>query len=347
MEGGDTLRLKYATLLHIVDYGNFKTVEIDNPWKKGAILHRYVLADRDKPLPSSLPEGSLIRIPADRTVVFTAAHCQLMGWLGAQQQLSGVADLKYIKVDYVKEGVNHGQIADCGDGMNPVVEKIIDMKPDLLMVSPFENSGGYGRLDDIGIPLVECADYMETSPLARAEWMKFYGMLLGKGHEADSLFEEVETHYQQLCEEASKTKTRTSILTEKLTGGTWYVPGGKSSVGQLIADANGTYAWSKDSHSGSLAMTFETVLDKAGNADVWIFNHFGSGDLTYNRLASEYAGYQEIKAFKDHRVYYVDSEKVPYFEEVSFKPYLLLSDYIAILHPDSKIQQLNYYRPVK
>ena len=162
MEGGDTLRLKYATLLHIVDYGNFKTVEIDNPWKKGAILHRYVLADRDKPLPSSLPEGSLIRIPADRTVVFTAAHCQLMGWLGAQQQLSGVADLKYIKVDYVKEGVNHGQIADCGDGMNPVVEKIIDMKPDLLMVSPFENSGGYGRLDDIGIPLVECADYMET-----------------------------------------------------------------------------------------------------------------------------------------------------------------------------------------
>ena len=172
-------------------------------------------------------------------------------------------------------------------------------------------------------------------------------MLLGKGHEADSLFEKVETHYQQLCEEASKTKTRTSILTEKLTGGTWYVPGGKSSVGQLIADANGTYAWSKDSHSGSLAMTFETVLDKAGNADVWIFNHFGSGDLTYNRLASEYAGYQEIKAFKDHRVYYVDSEKVPYFEEVSFKPYLLLSDYIAILHPDSKIQQLNYYRPVK
>ena len=310
-------------------------------------MHRYVLVEKDSTLPSPLPQGTVIRVPADRAVVFTAAHCQLMKWLGALQQLSGVADLKYIKIEDVQKGVREGRIADCGDGMNPVVEKIIDIKPQLLMVSPFENSGGYGRLEDIDIPLVECADYMETFPLARAEWMKFYGLLWGKSHEADSLFEEVETQYLRLCDQASKTDTQPSILTEKLTGGTWYVPGGQSSVGMLIQDAHGQYAWENDTHSGSLAMTFETVLDKAGDADVWLFNHYGSGDLTYQRLASEYAGYQQIKAFKNKKVYYVDSQRVPYFEEVSFKPQLLLGDYIAILHPDTSTGGLRYYRPVK
>ena len=96
-------------------------------------------------------------------MVFTTAHCQLMQWLQAEQQLSGVADLKYILLDYVQEGVKKGEITDCGDGMNPVIEKIIDIKPDLLMVSPFENSGGYGQLEEIDIPLMECADYHDAA----------------------------------------------------------------------------------------------------------------------------------------------------------------------------------------
>ena len=215
------------------------------------------------------------------------------------------------------------------------------------MLSPFENSGGYGRLESIGIPLIECADYMETSALARAEWMRFYGLLLGKEQEADSLFAVIDSCYHQLTTLAKTAKSQRSIINEKLTGSTWYVPGGKSTVGRLIADANGQYAWSSDSHSGSLAMTFETVLDKAGDSDVWIFNHFGSGLLTYDRLASEYAGYKQMKAFKQHNTWYVDTQRVPYFEEVSFHPDYLLRDYITLLHPELGFGLPKYYAPVK
>ena len=345
-EDGDTLRMKYATLLHIVKYDGYTTATIDNPWNPGTILHKYVLVEKNAPLPSPLPSGTLVRIPTEKNVVFNTAHCQLMEWLGAEKQLSGVADLKYILIPYVKEGVASGSIADCGDGMNPVIEKVVDLSPDLLMLSPFENSGGYGRLESLGIPLMECADYMESSALARAEWMLFYGILLGKERESDSLFAVVDSSYHSLMSTAKSSKSKRSIITEKLTGSTWYVPGGKSTVGRLISDANGSYAWSGDTHSGSLAMTFETVLDKAGESDVWIFNYFGSGNLTYSRLASEYSGYKQMQAFKSHETWYVDTQQVPYFEEVSFRPDYLLRDYITLLHPELGLGHPRYYSPV-
>ena len=281
---GDTIQLKYAQLLHIVKHDGYTIVSIDNPWKEGKTLHNYVIVNKDAPLPSPMPEGTLVRVPTEKNIVFNTSHCQLMGWLGAESQLAGVADLKYILVPFVKEGVAEGRIADCGNGMSPIIEKIVDLKPDLLMLSPFENSGGYGRLEGIGIPLLECADYMEHSALARAEWMKFYGLLLGKERQADSLFHLVDSCYHALKSTAQKANGSPFIITEKLTGSTWYVPGGKSTVSGIISDANGKYAWSNDTHAGSLPMTFETVLDKAGGADVWIFNHFGSGLLTYDRL---------------------------------------------------------------
>ena len=343
---GDTISLRFATLLHIVKYDGYTSVTIDNPWKKDVPLHRYILVERDRDLPSSLPEGTVVRIPVEHAVVFTASHCQLLEWLHAQKQLSGVADLKYMSIPWVQEGVSAGTITDCGDGMNPVIERIIDMEPDLLMLSPFENSGGYGQLEDIHIPLMECADYMEASALGRAEWMKFYGMLFGKEHEADSLFNVVLQSYTALKDSARKVSDTHSIITEKLTCSTWYVAGGQSTVGQLIADANGTYTWSDDQHSGSLSMTFETVLDKAGDSDVWIFNYYGSGRLTYARLASEYPGYKEMKAFKEHNTWYVDTQSVRYFEEVPFRPDFLLRDYICLLHPDLGFGQPKYYSPV-
>lgn len=343
---GDTIPMKYATLLHIVKHDGYTTVSIDNPWKEGRTLHKYVLVEKSVPLPSPIPDGTVIRIPTEKNIVFNTSHCQLMSWLDAESQLSGVADFKYILVPFVKEGVTTGRITDCGDGMNPIIEKIVDLKPDLLMISPFENSGGYGRLEALGIPLLECADYMEHSALARAEWMKFYGLLLGKEHQADSLFHLVDSCYHSLKATAHKTKDQPSIITEKLTGSTWYVPGGKSTISGIIEDANGHYAWSRDTHSGSLAMTFETVLDKAGEADVWVFNFFGSGKLTYDRLASEYSGYREMKAFKQHQIWYVDTQRVPYFDQVPFRPDYLLRDYIILLHPELNLGTPHYYSPV-
>ena len=267
-EQGGTLALKYAQLLSVMDCGDYAVATLKNPWKEGYTLHRYVLVPRDAPMPVHLPKGTVIRIPLQKAVVFTTVHSALLMTLGCQDKIAGVADLKYIKIPWIQEQVAQGKIVDCGDGMSPVIEKIIDLHPDAILLSPFENSGGYGRLEEIDIPLVECAEYMEVSPLARAEWMRFYGLLFGCQTKADSLFAVVDSSYNALKQRAETAGQGRSVVVDKQVGSVWYVPGGHSTIGQMVKDAGGQYPWAGDDHSGSLSLPFETVLEKASDSEV-------------------------------------------------------------------------------
>ena len=326
-------------------------VELKDPWHEGRILHRYWLTEDSNSKRSSLHTSlsslhsplSTITFPLQRSVVFNTAHASLIGMLNATDRIAGVADLKYMLLPDVQRRVQQGEIVDCGNSMSPDIEQIVSLHADAILLSPFENSGGYGRLEKLGIPIIECADYMETSPLGRAEWMRFYGLLFGCSQQADSLFSMVERAYCSLRDSVS-TSTLPKILTERLTGSTWYVPGGKSTMGRLIADAGATYAWANDDHSGSLALSFETVLSKSGNADVWLMNTSSSQPFTYESLAAEYHGYTQFKAFREQNIYFINTLQVPYFEEVSFRPDLLLRDYITMLHPNPQHPPLRYFQ---
>ena len=160
---GDTIVFKYATQLCVVRYDGYTVATLKNPWKEGMILHQYVLVPANvAKLPAHIPNGTIIRTPLSRSMIFSTVHCAMLMDLGKQDCIAGVADLKYIKIPWIQQQVKEGRISDVGDGLSPVIEKIIDQRPDALFLSPFENSGGYGKLEDIDIPIVECAEYMET-----------------------------------------------------------------------------------------------------------------------------------------------------------------------------------------
>ena len=364
-EAGDTVVFKYATQLSIVRHKDYTEVVVKNPWKEGKILHSYLLvADSIDPqdisyscVPSvasdqrssatfHIPHTStstIVRIPLRRSVMFTTVHCAMLMSFGCEQSIAGVADLKYIKIPWIHEQVKAGRITDVGEGMSPVVEKIIDQRPDALFLSPFENSGGYGRLEEIGIPIIECAEYMEPSPLARAEWLRFYGMLFGCEARADSLFAVVDSSYNAL--KGLFTVVNKKVLLDKVTGSVWYVPGGRSTIGQMIQDAGGNYPWADDDHSGSVSLPFEAVLEKAGEADVWLFRYSSDHDITPAELLSEHHGYDQFKAFRSGEIYGCDVERSLFYEESPFRPDWLLGDYIHILHPDvPNLPPLRYYK---
>jgi iron complex transport system substrate-binding protein len=344
---GDTVSFKYATLLSIVKYDGYTVVSLKNPWKEGITLHNYILLPdtADFTLHASLPKGTIIRTPLRRSIIFTTVHCAMLMSFDKQDCISGVADLKYIKIPWIQEQVRHGRIADVGDGLSPVVEKIIDEHPDAIFLSPFENSGGYGKLEEIDIPLVECAEYMESTPLGRAEWLRFYGMLFGCEQRADSLFNVIDQNYNQLRQMAQKTTTRPSVLVDKVTGSVWYVPGGKSTIGQMIRDAGGLYPWADDEHSGSVSLPFEAVLEKAGETDIWLFRYSGQHDITYDELRGEYHGYDQFRPFRQQQVYGCDVERSYFYEESPFRPDWLLGDFIHILHPEIEgSNSLRYYK---
>lgn len=373
-EGGDTLQMKYAELLTIVKHndGAYTEAIIENPWKKGTTLHKYILVPKgnegdetvarlkdDIRENATLQMGShcdIVRTPLESNVVFTAPHCQLMYELGCKNAITGVCDKDYINIPDIKERVKLSDgkastsdtdkvIIDCGSSMQPDIERIIALKPEGLFISPFENSGGYGKLDKLHIPIIETADYMETSPLGRAEWMKFYGLLFKSEERSDSLFSSIEKEYMTLKAEAAKLPQGLSILTERKMGNVWYVPGGKSTMGILLKDANAKYIFADDTHSGSLAYGPERILSKGTQVDVWAFKYFGGKALSKNDLLAEYEGYKVLKAFNSNSIYQVDTSTQPYFELTSFHPEILLREFIILAHPKAtQFGKLRFYQ---
>lgn len=373
-EGGDTLQMKYAELLTIVKHndGAYTEAIIENPWKKGTTLHKYILVPKGKEgdetvarLKDDIRENAtlqmgshcdIVRTPLESNVVFTAPHCQLMYELGCKNAITGVCDKDYINIPDIKERVKLSDgkastsdtdkvIIDCGSSMQPDIERIISLKPEGLFISPFENSGGYGKLDKLHIPIIETADYMETSPLGRAEWMKFYGLLFKSEERSDSLFSSIEKEYLALKAEAAKLPLGLSILTERKMGSVWYVPGGKSTMGILLKDANAKYIFADDTHSGSLAYGPERILSKGTQIDVWAFKYFGGKALSKSDLLAEYEGYKALKTFNQNSIYQVDTSTQPYFELTSFHPEILLREFIILAHPKAtQFGKLRFYQ---
>lgn len=344
-EGGDTLDLRYAENLKIVSYDGYRVATLRNPWDTLEILHTYVLVGRDEPLPDSLPQGTVVRVPLQKAVIYSSVHCGLMEELGALSAVGGVCDLRYIDLPYVKEGCRTGRIADLGSGMNPDIEKLMALHPDAVMLSPFENSGGYGRLGKLDIPIIECADYMETSSLGRAEWMRFYGLLFGKAAESDSLFARVEADYLWWAGRVADIEDKPTVFADLKSGATWYVPGGRSTVGRTFADAGADYVFSDLKNSGSSPLSFETVYEKAKDADIWLIKYNMPEDKTYRDLKNDYAPHAGFRAFRERRVYGCNTGRVPYYEETPFHPEWLLEDLIKIFHPDvAKAEGGRYFR---
>lgn len=374
----------------------YADVNVANPWKAGTLLHRYILIPKGKEGDETVARLALqrtsgmgcttdtVRTPVERSAVFIAPHCQLMYELGCQQAIRGVCDLDYINIPDVKKraasagnasagkasagnvsaenAATRNSIVDCGSSMAPDIERIIALKPETILLSPFENSGGYGKLDKLHIPIIEAADYMESSPLGRAEWMKFYGMLFGNEEgrvkrkegksngisgscepKADSLFAKIEKEYLKLKADAAGYPKGLSILTERKTGNVWYVPGGQSTIGILLKDANARYIFEDDEHSGSLAMSPEQILAKGKQVDVWAFKYFGGAPLSQAQLLQEYDGYKALAAFGRGNIYQVDTSTVPYFELTSFHPELLLREFIILAHGE-RFGKLKFYK---
>ena len=333
IEAEKAIPLRYAENLSLSATEDYTIARLRNPWDTTRILHTYVLVDKEKSLPADLPEGTLVRTPLSKAVVYSSVHCGLLNQIGALKSIGGVCDLKYIKLQEVQDGCRTGSIADVGNGMNPDIEKIIDLHPDAIMLSPFENSGGYGRVEKLNIPIIECADYMETSALGRAEWMRFYGLLFGEAQKADSLFAEVEKNYNELKALVAPLSYAPSVISELKNGSAWYVPGGKSTSARIYADAGANYVFADDEHSGSVPLAFETVFDKGQNPDFWLIKYNQAIDKTYKELEQDYAPYTGFRAFKERNIYGCNTGKVDFYEDSPFHPDRLLKDLIKIFHP--------------
>ena len=337
---GDTLSFRHARNLTIVVFPDRTEVTMRNPWDTAGVLAQYTLVESEKLKVkngnnnSSLftLHSSLVQVPLQNAAVFGSVHCALLHELRADDAVGGICDLEFFNLPEYKEGVAEGRIANLGNSLQPNIEQIINLNPDALLPSPFENSGGLGRVERLGIPIIWCADYMENTPLGRAEWIRFYGRLFGKEAEADSIFEAVEKRYQELCAQVHSIKTKPRLLPEMPWSGQWTLPGSGSSSTRLYADAGADYLFAHLKGNGGIPLSTEKVVDKAVDADIWLIKHHGK--LDHRQMISDTPLLANIKA----PIWWCDTSHTLLYEETPFHPERLLENLIAILHPELGIE---------
>lgn len=340
--------LQYATLLQLTAADSFTIATIKDPYDTTKILQSYCLLEKDVTPPKALPKSTtIIRIPLQRAAVFSSVHLALLQELHAIRQVRGVCDTQFIIDQNLQALTRHLRLTNYGGSLRPDLELLVATRADALLVSSLVDVDR-PELRKTGIPIIECADYLETSALGRAEWVKFFGLLFGKGQAADSIFRQVEDRYQSLTRQVRTLRQRPSLLVETKQGGVWYVPGGKSTMGEIYQAAGANYLFSYLNQSGSVALSFETIYKKALNADFWLIKYGDTTSLSYQRLKASYTHYGAFKAFRQHNIYACNTLQKSFYEETPFHPERLLEDLIKLFHPQLlPDHRLRYFEPLQ
>lgn len=330
---GDTLT-SYAELLTLVDCGDYVAAVVTDPWNPGKTLASYALVPRDDASSPAVPDGfQVVKVPLARSVVESSTNSAAIAELKALDGVAAVSDGNYYSSsDTIARLIAAGRIADVGSSMSPKVETLVDVAPDAILSSPYKNAG-HGVIETLKVPIIDCADYMESTPLGRAEWILLLGHLYGNPDGAKAIFNNVSEDYNNLCSLASSASgSKPKILPEALTSGVWYVPGGKSYMAKMLADAGAEYPWADDESTGSLQLDIAAVLYKAADADIWFMRNYGTPTLA--SLCEGSPLYPQIKAYADGNVYNCDTSTSPFFNDIAFHPERILSDFITLFHPE-------------
>lgn len=314
---GTRVDTKYATLLKINLVDGNRIATILNPWDTSKVLAKYNI---DSPVKNAL--------------VTTSLHSILIKNLGGLQNIGGLCDAEYIVDSTIQASISSQKIMNCGATMSPNKEMILALRPDAVFISPYEGAD-YSFYSESGLNVIQCVDYLEPTPLGQAEWMRFYGMLIGREKEADSIFNIVERNYLSLRDSVASIGKRPRMIAELLTGQVWYTPTGHSTTGTIYHDAGADYVFSDISDDKAvMPLSFEQVLAKGHDADFWFFKYYSDSDFSYESLANDYELYAEFKAFKNRNIWACNTKYLPYYDIVPFRPDILLRDMVAILHPE-------------
>jgi len=334
---GNPLEVSYAKGFSIIDYDDYKVIEVSNPWPDAGKVFRYALVKDQANFESGERFDAVVQVPVQNLIVTSTTHIPSLDMLGETDKLIAFPNLSYISSEHTRKRIADGKLTEIGNNESINTENVIDLQPDVMIgFAVTGNNKTYETLQRAGIQIVFNGDWTENHPLGKAEWIKFFGAFFDKNEEAAQLFSEIETEYTTVKELAQTADNTPTVLSGALWKDIWYLPEGKSWGAQFIADANGAYLWADSEGTGSIALNVETVLDRAQHADFWI----GPGQFTtYSQLADAHKAYTQLDAYKNKNVYSFSSLKgetggIIYYELAPNRPDLVLKDLVKILHPD-------------
>ena len=327
--------IKYAKGFDIVEDNGVKKLVIKSAYQNSKEVSEYIIKSKSE---KNTPLENTIYTPIQKIVVTSTTHIPMVELLNEETSIIGFPYARYVSSEKTRQLIDAGKIKEIGKETSLNTEILLDLQPELVVgysVSSADKS--LTTIQKAGINVIYNGDWLEETPLGRAEWIKFFGVLFDKEKQADSIFKVIEGNYLVAKQIALKSTKKPTILSGAIMSkDIWNLPAGESFVAQFIKDANLNYLWKHTKGKGSLSLSFESIFDKGQNAEYWISPGFFS---TKEQLLQSNKIYAEFDAFKNDEIYTSTIKKgktggIIYYELAATRPDLVLKDFIKITNPD-------------
>jgi len=339
-EGDNMMRYARNVVVNEEDYGYL--MEVICPWDTTLSLGKFALV---KDTTAAIgKEVTKVKVPVQSVISFSATQWAVFLRLGEIDRVKGILEGRFVTDSIMRSLLEQEKVYDIGTEAAANIERMIQIQPDILLYSPYFD-GNQGGLNITGAVLFPFADYMENTPLGRAEWIRVIGMLTGCEDKADAWFDDIERRYNALSTLCANVQHHPTVFSDLAFNGQWYVAGGRSYIAKLFADAGADYIWKDNPSTASVPMDAESILAKAQHADYWRVINSNSFPMTYASLGKESPVYPLFDAFKKRQIIVCDIMKTGYFEQSQCEPDLLLADFIHFFHPELLTGEWEGYQP--
>lgn len=346
----DKAQIDIATGFSVEYHRHYKTVTVREPWQDADRSFTYTLVQCGTPVPADVDPATVITVPARSIVALSTTHLPPLDRLGVVDRLVGTGSADHISTPSVRDRLASGDAIEVTRNLSTNIEAIISLAPDLVMTHSIgdPSSDVYPKLTEAGLNVVLNAEYVERSPLGRAEWLKFMALFFNREAKANELFVAIEREYRAVAELAQSVAVRPTVLLGFSYQGTWYVSGGRSYGAQLLADAGANYLWSDSTAPVTLPLDFEAVYEVAAAADVWL--NMEPAWQTRAAAIADDPRYGQFQAWQRDQMYNNTAKTNAtggndYWETGLLEPQVILADLVQIFHPDLfPDRQLVYYQ---
>ena len=316
-------------------------VTVRNPWQGAGNVEQHLLILREGAKAPAGLDAQVVKAPVRHVVCMSSSHVAMFDALGEVRRISGVSGIDYISNTYVNEHRYCGEVRDVGYDTNVNYELLASLRPDIVFIYGVggENTAVTDKFRELHIPFVYIGEYMETTPLGKAEWLVPFGELTDRREEAAALFTDIETRYDSLRMRATAFAERPSVMLNAPYRDVWFVPGDRSYMVRLIEDAGGRYIFAGEESSVSRPVSGETAYLAARQADVWL-NPNQAGNI--GELKTQNPKFTDIRCVEQRRVYNCTRRKTPgggsdFWESGALHADRVLRDIILCLHPEAAV----------
>ena len=337
---------QYASGFKILGADNIEStlIQVSNPWQGSKDVEMYYFISRHGERPPTGFTGPVISAGAKRIVCMASSYLAMFDILGQTDRIIGVSGIDYISNPYIR--AHKDSIKDMGAEIN--YELLLGLKPDVVLLYGIgdEQTAVTDKLKELFIPYMYVGEYLEESPLGKAEWLVALSEITDSRKKGIEVFQEIPKRYYALKSLTDSITQCPTVMFNTPWNDSWVMPSTQSYMAQLVTDAGADYIYKENNSNISSPIGLETAYGLIQKADFWI--NLGSVS-TLDELKIVNPKFADAKAVQERAVYNNNLRLTPtggndYWESAVVHPDIVLRDLIHIFHPELVSDSLYYYR---